>query len=417
MIASYSTEDCDIDELRPVVYNQEKGEFIVGKKINLVSAASTVSNAFSLFVTTLASAFESMHEDAVDRFEEVAEMGIGSVIDSCSSFVRMISGIASSEGEYLYFFNTNEKGEYIEDKNDPTGYKRRQVKITDTAKNIANSFCIFLKELTTQIDLGWEGIFGYYGNDTHATLKLMSELKLLPLVESISKFVDTASSLAPVGKYGIVNVLVKDSKGNAMYKDGKLVTREVDLVQSAHTIVNAMCAFVRELTSSDIHFDEHYIDNMAKVGSAISEVTENILAIDEDKLKRLEENTRAINRFANAVMNVGHAIDKLNGKKIDLNLNSLKDDIGVKVKFGPYGDVQEFEANKNYGNGEENKEKGWFGIPNNNYNGSSRNYSSIDTNAISEAIVVGFKKIKSLKLEITDSSGNTKALTGALSPQ
>lgn len=386
MLSSFSSDGCGPDELRPIHYNEKTGEYKVGDKINLVNAAIAISSSFAKFITTL---YEGMKDfKGADTIKEISKMNLLPILDSCSSFVKMVSSIVgSSESNKLFYYMTDKDGNFMTDKDG--NYITREVDLVNAAITIANGFSTFITTLSSQ----FKQIKGL------GKLEDISEMNLTSIIDSTVKFVEMVSNMTDVtpeqAQNGVIKIYERDKNGNYIFDEKHIKT--INLKQAGIAMGKGIGGFLLGLTSglSKISDLEDFADSFGKITNSFEKVTNSIFKIDDEKSKKLKEYTDAINKFAEAVSKVSESIDTLNGKQIDLKLDQLRDSLNMKIGA---------DINVNTNNNVASKHSNNSNNGNNNIINSSGGNISIDMNAISNAIVEGFKKIDIIRVELDNTN-------------
>lgn len=401
MLSSFSTEDCKEGELKPVYYNEKTGEYVVGSKIDLANAASAISSSFAKFITTLADNLKNFTEDGADRIEEISEMNLLPIIESCSSFVKMVSSIVgSSDANKLFYYMTDKDGNYIKDSKG--NYITREVDLVSAATTIANGFGVFVETLATKLnEIDLDG------------LEDITEVNLTSIMDSTTKFIQMVSDMTPgteeEAKNGIVNIYRKDKNGNYIYEGKEIAKKTVNLKRAGEAIGNGISGFLLALTNGVTNISEldKFANDFGKITNSFEKITNTIFKIDDSKAQKIKEYTDAINKFAEAVDKVSESIDTLNGKEIDLKLDEISDKFNLIIGVDTSINVNNNSSNSASSNSNSSSSGGWFGKKQNNA-------PSINTESISNAILDGFKKINMIKVELNQNGGSSINLDGTL---
>lgn len=390
MISSFSTEDCGADELRYINYDEKTGKYTVGNKINIKNAGIAIAKGFGGFISSLNESLTKFTNAEKEKFNTIAETNLLPIIDSCSSFIKMISSIAGVDGENLSYYLTDSKGNFVQDSKG--NYIQKSVNLSNAAKIISKGFGVFIRTLSTELIK--------MSNKEKRRLKKLGESNIMPIIEATTKFVEMISNIVGNGEInpnsGIINVLQKDKNGNYIYEGKEIKTRQVNLKKAGETIASSLGVFISSLSGklpnpSNL---ENFANNFGKISNSFEKITNSIFKIDDEKSKKLKQYTEAINKFAEAVGKVSESIDTLNEKKIDLKLDELRDSLNMKI--GANVNVNTNSSSNNSSNNNSNNNT-------NNINHSGGNIG-IDMNAISNAIVEGFKKIDIIRVELDNTN-------------
>lgn len=386
MIKGFSSEGCAASELRTVIYDEQKGEFKLGPKIDLVASATTITGAFSTFIITLCDKFKEIDGKERRRFEKVSKMGLLPVIDSCSSFIKMISGIADANGTILNFYETDENGNFVKDKKG--NYKKRPVDMNVSANVIADGFGTFISNFAKYV--------ANLTNKEKRRLKMLNEMNIEPLMNMVTSFIEMISTLTNSNTNpNVLSIILKKSNGEYIMKNGKYVTMDVDMKKSAGIVGDAIGQFLKVLSKQENLTNATTAAAIIdKANEGFSKLTKNIIGIDKQKEKRIRDNTDALCKFADAMHKVAKSIDVLNSKSINDNFDEFwktidkYDKHSLKIKFTNDGKLDIIETQSSQAEIEKAKRG--------NTDGGGGN---IDTAAISKAIKAGFNSITNFKMQ------------------
>lgn len=415
MLSSFSTEDCAANELRTVHYNSETGKYVLGPKIDVVNAGKIVAEGFSKFVMGISTGLEDFKGKQKRTMKRLADSGLTDVINACSSFVNMISGMAFGTGDWLGIYETDGNGNFIKDKKGK--YKIRLVNVKQSGLTVANGFTTFVKTLSDEF-------VGGDGRKIKRNLKKLRKAGISDIIDICNNFVEMISAFDGSGKNskgeklanGQLALLVKDSSGNYIKsKNGVYETKIVDLANTGKIIGKALSSFVKELSDGIKGTNTGNIETFSKhfgnITKNFEKITNSIFAIDDSKAKKLKEHTDAINKFAQAVGKVAESIDVLNGKEINLKLDEIRKGINMTI------DVQNNQIDNIKVTGTESGGSGGgflSGVKNAFSGGSGGSGGGINSAAIAKAIVDGFSKIKNIQIEL-DQISSKKYYEGSVS--
>lgn len=404
MISAFSTEECLENELRPVYYDERKGEYKLGKKINVVNVGHSIGAAFGGFISALNENLKIFTENEVKKFKLLSKSGIVSIIDSCSSFVKMISGIVGSKEGTLSYYLTDSNGNFVQDSKGK--YIEKSVNLVNVASTICNGFGTFITTLADKL--------AELSDREQRRLNNLTNQNIMPVIESTTKFIQMVSALGggDITKDGkgnitssILYVFKKDKNGNYIIKNGEYEKRPVDMLKMGQVVASGISGFITSLSNGIANANnlDNFTNNFEKITNSFEKITNSIFNVDDTKSKKLKEYTDAINKFAEAVGKVSESIDTLNSKKLDLKLDTLTDKFNMIIGV---------DTNINVNNN---------GDSNNSNNSKATTIykdrtikESIDTISISNAIIEGFKKINMLKVELNQNGGTSINLDGTL---
>ena len=268
MISSFSTEDCTADELRPVFYNEAEGTFDVAPKINVPNIGKAIGTGFANFARAVITGLEDLGLWATYKVGFMMRP-ISKMINTCSEFLKMISGFTTDTEEQstdsyiitpVYYNETNS-----------TFTVGKPIDVMKIGGIIAKSFSAFAK-----------GVIEGLGD---VTIKEEDFGGLPDLVASINTYIQMISDMEGMEGDGSVRMLMRDGEGNYMKNSVGFSTKPVNLKDTAQVIARAFITFIDTLdketrNGTGIYSKfKYWVSN--GVGSAI-ELVQNFVGLISD---------------------------------------------------------------------------------------------------------------------------------------
>ena len=232
MISSFSTEDCTEDELRPVFYNEANGTFDVAPKINVPNIGMAIGVGFANFARAVITGLEDLGLWATYKVGYMMKP-ISKMINTCSQFLKMISGFTTdgeldSTGENVIItpvYYNEEKGTFDVGK---------PIDVMAIGMTIANAFGAFAVSLSNRLkDIDFDDYdFG----------------SMPDMITSVSKFVEMIADISEGSTDGkSINMYMRDGEGTYIKKGNKYVVKKVDVHQAGLNIAKGFATFIDTL--------------------------------------------------------------------------------------------------------------------------------------------------------------------------
>lgn len=328
MISSFSTEDCTEDELRPVFYNEADGTFNVAPKINVPNIGMAIGVGFANFAHAVITGLEDLGLWATYKVGFMMKP-ISKIVNTCSQFLKMLSSFTtdgqpdvSGDGVIItpVYYN-EEKGTFDVGK---------PIDVKAMGMTIANGFAQFVRGVTD----GLEGVNlaaqGLFGNKS-------PWVGLEDIVNSVSKYVEMISDITETSDgAGTLNIFMRDGEGNYIMKNGKYVTKKVDVSNSALVIGKAFGLFIERLGYwMTISYKwEWHIEKMSKSG------IKNIIGMVNDYLQMISDFSGSSGDNVTIFMRDkdGNYLRKKDGKFIVKTVNIVSVGETIGKAFGLFTD-------------------------------------------------------------------------------
>ena len=259
MVSSFSTEDCTPDEVRPVIFDEKRSTFIIGKKIHLLNAGTAIASGFSAFVKGIETGMENIKNRKMRKIARMMEP-VEKIINTCSKFLKMISCF------------TTETNTITEDSTSalisPVYYNPDQgsfivgepIDVAKMGEVISGGFSAFVKGIQTGME-----------NIKRRQMRKIGRMMepVAAVINNCSRFLDMISGIAPEGENTLRKVTMvekQDDKGNMTIEYVK--GEPINIKSIGETISSAFGTFCSKVVEGLESIDRKEARKMKKLKKA-----------------------------------------------------------------------------------------------------------------------------------------------------
>ena len=309
-IAAISTED---GKIRPAKFIN--GKLITGDPVDIIASAKTITGTVREFTKLIGEDFKNISlKDMVHAM--IAINAMNKMLDPISNFVTALMGFETSGEGTLHTVKITDNGKII---------NGHDVHLEDVANIIAGSISTFAATLFSPKNANiWEQF--KYGEDSkrnHVASNIEIGMGVLgKVIDPISKFVDCLSQFEG-GDGNTLRMPVYD-------QNGKIVSvREINVINVANTIANAVTTFASALASHANEWEEMF-NKGARVEQRITHA--GVFSNDYEYVEIESDMARSMGVFAKVVTPVVSFVNCMTKFTANANGISILDSKGKEHK-------------------------------------------------------------------------------------